>query len=343
MFSGMATSAKARPPLLEVEDLRVEIRLRHRVVHAVNGLSYKLERGETLAVLGESGSGKTMAAHAVMGTLGTRAAKVTAGSVRLEGTDVLRLPEHQRRRLRGRRMAIIFQDSLSALNPVFTVGNQIGEMFRFHAGLSKREAERAALEVMERVGIPDAKRRLYAYPHEFSGGMRQRVMIAMAIALEPELLIADEPTTALDVTVQAQIMELLRRIQKETGMGLILITHDLGLVAEMADRCVVMYAGRAVEESPASDLYRRPAHPYTLGLLGSVPRLDRAEEELRPIPGSPPDMSALPPGCPFRPRCGWARDICASERPPLQEAGTGRRSACHFAAEILAEEMPARA
>jgi oligopeptide transport system ATP-binding protein len=327
--------------VLEVKDLAVEFRLGPKTVYAVNGVSWSLGRSETLAILGESGSGKSVTAHAIMGTLPARAT-VTAGQVRYGGRDLLRMREGERRRVRGRKIGIIFQDSLSALNPVFTVSNQIGEMYRFHDGLHKRAAERAAVDLMERVGIPDAKRRADAYPHEFSGGMRQRIMIAMAIALEPDVLIADEPTTALDVTVQAQIMELLRHLQQEMGMGLVLITHDLGVVADMADRIIVMYAGRAVEESPVRDLYQAPAHPYTAGLLRSVPRLDRAEDDLQPIGGSPPDMTVVAPGCPFRPRCSWAAEVCGYERPPLLAVGEGRTSACHFSHAVLEGAAGAR-
>jgi len=335
---------QGQPPatgaVLEVKDLAVEFRLGPRTVYAVNGVSWSLGRGETLAVLGESGSGKSVTAHAVMGTLNSARAKVTAGEVWFQGRDLLKLPERDRRRIRGRRIGIIFQDSLSALNPVFTVANQIGEMFRFHTGMPRRAAQRAAVDLMDRVGIPDARRRANAYPHEFSGGMRQRIMIAMALALEPDVLIADEPTTALDVTVQAQIMELLRKLQHEMGMGL--ITHDLGVVADMADRIIVMYAGRAVEESPVTELYQAPAHPYTAALLRSVPRLDRAEDDLQPIGGSPPDMTVLAPGCPFRPRCSWAADVCGHERPPLLEVGPGRASACHFSHELVESAANAR-
>jgi oligopeptide transport system ATP-binding protein len=322
-------------PVLEVKDLAVEFRLGHKTVYAVNGVSWSLGRSETLAILGESGSGKSVSAHAIMGTLNLARAKITTGQVLFEGRDILKLPERERRRVRGRKISIIFQDSLSALNPVFTVSNQIGEMFRFHAGMHRRAAQRAAIELMDRVGIPDAKRRANAYPHEFSGGMRQRIMIAMALALEPDVLIADEPTTALDVTVQAQIMELLRALQQEMGMGLVLITHDLGVVADMADRIIVMYAGRAVEQSPVRDLYQAPAHPYTEALLRSVPRLDRAEDDLQPIRGAPPDMTVLTPGCPFRPRCSWAAEVCGHERPPLEVVGEGRSSACHFSHDVL--------
>jgi len=325
----------AGTPALEVRDLHVEFRSRRRLVHAVNGLSYRVRRGETLAIVGESGAGKTVAAHAVMGTLTAASARITHGEVWLDGRELTRLPERERRRIRGRRMAIIVQDSLSALNPLFTVKNQIGEMFRFHGGMSKRSAEAAAVDLMDRVGIPDAQRRGRAYPHEFSAGLRQRIMIAMALALEPDVLIADEPTSALDVTVQAQVMGLLESMQRELGLGLVLITHDLGLVAEVADQVVVMYAGRAVEESPVGELYCRPAHPYTIGLMTSIPRLDRPEEALRPIPGAPPDLSMIPAGCPFHPRCPFARHRCQTEAPVLREVGPGRRSACHFAEQML--------
>jgi oligopeptide transport system ATP-binding protein len=332
----------AQGAVLAVKDLAVEFRLRDRTVHAVNGVSWSLGRGETLAILGESGSGKSVTAHAIMGTLSSARAKVTGGEVWFGGRDLLKVPERERRRVRGSKIGIIFQDSLSALNPVFTVANQIGEMFRFHTGMHKRAAERTAVELMGRVGIPDAKRRADAYPHEFSGGMRQRIMIAMALALQPDVLIADEPTTALDVTVQAQIMELLQTLQREMGMGLVLITHDLGVVADMADRIIVMYAGRAVEESPVRQLYQAPAHPYTAALLQSVPRLDRAEEDLRPIGGSPPDMTVLAPGCSFRPRCPWAAEVCADERPPLRAVAPGRSSACHFSGAVLEGAPSAR-
>jgi oligopeptide transport system ATP-binding protein len=335
MIAPTRTSAAERSAL-EVCDLHVEFRTRQHVVHAVNGLSYRVRRGETLAIVGESGSGKSVAAHAVMGTLAGSAATVTHGEVWLDGQELTRLPERERRRLRGRKLAIIVQDSLAALNPLFTVQNQIAEMFRAHARLPKRSAELAAIELMDRVGIPDARRRGHAYPHEFSGGMRQRIMIAMALALEPDVLIADEPTTALDVTVQAQLLDLLGSLQRETGLSLVLITHDLGVVAEMADRVLVMYAGRAVEESPVGDLYRRPSHPYTIGLMTALPRLDRPEEELRPIPGQPPDAGIIPGGCSFRPRCPLAGPRCEIDAPVLREVAPGHRSACHFAEQVLA-------
>ncbi|HEY7483831.1 MAG TPA: ABC transporter ATP-binding protein [Streptosporangiaceae bacterium] len=321
--------------LLEVEGLYVEFRLRGRTVHAVNGLSYELRAGETLAILGESGSGKSVAAQAVMGILDTPPAYVTRGAVRFRGTDLLGLPERRRRAYRGANIAMIFQDALSALNPVHRVGHQIAEMLRVHRGMPRSAARARAVELMDRVRIPSAADRADDYPHQFSGGMRQRVMIAMALALDPDVLIADEPTTALDVTVQAQIMKLLAELQDELSMGLILITHDLGVVADVADRITVMYAGRAVEEAPVGELYERPGHPYTQGLLASVPRVDRRTAALTPIAGAPPNLSAIPSGCPFHPRCPRARDRCATEVPALRTVRPERSSACHYAEEVL--------
>jgi oligopeptide/dipeptide ABC transporter ATP-binding protein len=327
------------PPLLEVTDLHVEFRLRGgTTVHAVNGLSYELHAGETLAILGESGSGKSVGAQAVMGILDSPPAYVTKGEVRFRGTDLLALPEKRRRTYRGARIAMIFQDALSALNPVHRVGDQVAEMLRVHQGMGRAAARERAVELMDRVRIPSAAARAGDYPHQFSGGMRQRVMIAMALALDPDALIADEPTTALDVTVQAQIMRLLSELRDERSMGLILITHDLGVVAGVADRILVMYAGRAVEEAAAADLYARPAHPYTEGLLASVPRVDRRRAALIPIAGAPPTLTAIPPGCPFHPRCPRARgrERCQVEVPELRPVGEPeRRSACHYAEEVL--------
>jgi oligopeptide/dipeptide ABC transporter ATP-binding protein len=322
-------------PLLEVDDLRVEFRTRDAVVHAVNGLSYAVRRGETFAILGESGSGKSVAAQAVMGILDTPPAFVTGGSIRFAGTDLLTLPENRRRRLRGERMAMVFQDALTALNPTFTVGWQIAEALRIHRGTSRAESRRRAVELLDRVHLPGAADRLNDYPHEFSGGMRQRVMIAMSIALDPDLLIADEPTTALDVTVQAQILELLAELQADNDMGLILITHDLGVVADVADRIAVMYAGRVVETAPARELFERPAHPYTEGLMASIPRVSRRVDRLRPIQGAPPNLARIPPGCPFHPRCGYRRPVCRADDPPLYPVEPGRGSACHFFEEVL--------
>ncbi|WUI03772.1 ABC transporter ATP-binding protein [Spirillospora sp. NBC_00431] len=321
-------------PLLEVDDLHVRFRVRGRDVHAVNGLSYTLAEGETVAILGESGSGKSVAAQAVMGILDMPPARIERGSVRLRGEELLGLPDRRRREYRAERISMIFQDALTALNPVFTVGDQLREMFRVHRGLGRKASRDRAVELMERVRIPLAARRLGDYPHQFSGGMRQRIMIAMALALEPDVLIADEPTTALDVTVQAQIMRLLAGLQDDLNMGMVLITHDLGVVAGVADRIVVMYAGSVAEQSPARDLYARPAHPYTRGLLASVPRLDRRGDPLVPIQGAPPDPAALPPGCPFHPRCPRAEAVCAARRPPLVTVAPGHDAACHFAEEV---------
>jgi oligopeptide transport system ATP-binding protein len=323
-------------PLLEVDGLKVEFRTRHGVVKAVDGVGYRLDRGETLAIVGESGSGKTVGVQAVMGIIDSPPGFVTAGTVRFMGADLFALPESERRSIRGERISMIFQDALTALNPVFSVGWQIGEMFRLHRGTGKAEAKEKAIELMERVRIPSARQRVDSYPHEFSGGMRQRVMIAMALALDPDVLIADEPTTALDVTVQAQIMELLAELQAETGMGLILITHDLAVVAEVARTVAVMYAGRVVETGPIEEIYARPAHPYTLGLMQSLARPDRKGGRLQPIVGSPPDLLHVPSGCAFHPRCPFAQDRCRRETPAPVEVEPGRFSACHFAGEVIA-------
>jgi len=321
--------------LLEVRDLHVEFRTRDGVAKAVNGVTYGVDEGETLAVLGESGSGKSVTAQAVMGILDTPPGRITGGEVMFQGRDLLKLKEEERRRIRGAEMAMIFQDALSALNPVITVGDQLAEMFTVHRGLSRKDARAKAVELMDRVRIPAARERVRQYPHQFSGGMRQRIMIAMAIALEPALIIADEPTTALDVTVQAQVMELLAELQREYRMGLILITHDLGVVADVADRIAVMYAGRIVESAPVHDIYKAPAHPYTRGLLDSIPRLDHKGRELYAIKGLPPNLTRIPPGCPFHPRCPLARDVCTTDDPPLYEVSGTRGSACHFWRECL--------
>ena len=321
--------------LLEVDNLSVEFRTRDGVVNAVNGISYTLDRGETLAILGESGSGKSVSAQAVMGILDTPPGFITSGEIRFEGQDLLTMSNEERRRIRGERTAMIFQDALSSLNPVFPVGWQIAEMFRVHRGTGKKEARQRAVELMERVHIPSAKERVWDFPHQFSGGMRQRVMIAMALALDPDVLIADEPTTALDVTVQAQIMGLLAELQENTGMGLILITHDLGVVAQVADRVAVMYAGKIVETANIDELYRKPAHPYTAGLIASIPRLDQKGKSLEPIGGSPPNLKKIPSGCAFHPRCPRARERCSQDVPPLYDVGGGRKSACHYYEEVL--------
>ncbi|KUO04426.1 ABC transporter ATP-binding protein [Streptomyces caeruleatus] len=324
--------------LLEVRDLQVEFRTRDGVVKAVNGVSYGVDAGETLAVLGESGSGKSVTAQAVMGILDMPPGRITGGEILFQGRDLLKLREDERRRLRGAEMAMIFQDALSSLNPVLTVGDQLGEMFVVHRGMSRKDARAKAVELMDRVRIPAAKERVKQYPHQFSGGMRQRIMIAMALALEPALIIADEPTTALDVTVQAQVMDLLAELRREYRMGLVLITHDLGVVADVADRIAVMYAGRIVESAPVHDIYKAPAHPYTKGLLESIPRLDHKGRELYAIKGLPPNLMNIPRGCAFHPRCPLAQDLCRTDVPPLYEVtgtDTTRHSACHFWRECL--------
>lgn len=335
---GGVTNADFDPdaPLLEVSDLHVEFRLRDGVVKANNGISYTLRQEETLAIVGESGSGKTVSAQALMGIIDTPPGFITKGSVRFRGVDLFSLPDHERRAVRGERIAMIFQDALTALNPVFPVGWQIAEMYRAHRGTSRRDARKAAVDLLDRVRIPGAKERVDAYPHEFSGGMRQRAMIAMALALDPEVLIADEPTTALDVTVQAQIMRLLQDLQEETGMGLILITHDLAVIAEVADRVMVMYAGKQVEEGTIKEIFRNPGHPYTLGLMQSIPRPEQKGGRLIPIEGSPPDLRHVPSGCPFHPRCPYRQDVCTTDEPPMIEIGNGRASACFFTEEVLA-------
>jgi oligopeptide transport system ATP-binding protein len=326
--------------LLEVDDLFVEFRARAGVAKAINGVSFNLRQGETLAILGESGSGKSVTAQAIMGILDTPPGYVTGGEVRYCGTDILTLPDERRREVRGSEISMVFQDALSSLNPVFPVGWQIAEMFRKHRGMNRSDSLDRAVRLMERVQIPGARQRVKAFPHQFSGGMRQRIMIAMAIALDPAVLIADEPTTALDVTVQAQIMRLLKDLQDERKMGLILITHDLGVVADVADRIAVMYAGRIVEQADVYDLYAQPGHPYTKGLLDSIPRLDQKGETLAAIGGLPPNLMRIPPGCPFNPRCSYAQHICRVDPPPpLREVARHRWAACHFS-ELLLTHSP---
>jgi glutathione transport system ATP-binding protein len=323
--------------VLEVADLHVTFSSPDGAVQAVRGLDFSLAEGECLGIVGESGSGKSVSVLAVMGLL-PRNARVT-GSVRYRGTELLSRPEAELRKLRGGKVAMIFQDPMTSLNPVLTVGFQIAEAVEVHRPGTKREAALArAAELLDLVGIPNAKERTRQYPHEFSGGMRQRAMIAMAIANDPDVLIADEPTTALDVTIQAQILEVLEKAQEATGSAILLITHDLGLVAGTADRVMVMYAGRAVETGSVYDVFAQPRHPYTLGLLGSLPRLDDSgQERLVPIGGSPPSMIHPPSGCAFHPRCFLTagRELCRVEDPALRPIeGTGQCAACHFAEEL---------
>ena len=316
--------------LLEINDLAVSFDTAAGRIQALAGVSFALERGEVLALLGESGSGKSVTASAIMDLVPNPPGAVDRGSITFDGIDLLALPQRQRRDLCGKRIALIFQDALASLNPVYSVGWQIGEMFRIHHAKPAHEIEAAVIELLEAVGIPDASRRAGQYPHQFSGGMRQRIMIAMAVALEPDIIIADEPTTALDVTIQAQIIDLLETVRKRSGAGMIFITHDLGVVAEIADRVAVMYAGRIVETGNVFELFADPQHPYTQGLLASQPRVDVETSDLMPIPGSAPNPAALPSGCAFRTRCPRAQAVCAEILPVLTEAGPGRRVACHF-------------
>ncbi|MGW0910392.1 ABC transporter ATP-binding protein [Streptomyces sp. NPDC002784] len=319
---------------LSVRDLRVQFSTEDGIVKAVDGLSFDVERGKTLGIVGESGSGKSVTNLTVLGLHNPRTTTID-GEIVLDGQELVTAKEKELEKLRGNKMAMIFQDPLTALSPYYTVGRQLSEPYMKHMGASRKEAKDRAIQMLEKVGIPQPKVRFDDYPHQFSGGMRQRAMIAMALMCDPELLIADEPTTALDVTVQAQILDLLKDLQQEFGSAIVFITHDLGVIANMADDLLVMYAGRAVERGSVKEVLRTPRHPYTWGLLSSMPRLDGdIEQELNPIPGSPPSLLNPPTGCPFHPRCAF-RDkvpgnLCSESRPPL---GEGRASACHLSVE----------
>jgi oligopeptide transport system ATP-binding protein len=317
-----------REPLLSVDDLRVQFWTRRGTIYAVNGISFEIALGETLGIVGESGCGKSVTSLALLGIL-PRAGKVTSGSAMFGGADLLKLSDRQLRKIRGKDVAMIFQDPMTSLNPVLTIGRQITEALVTHFGMRRKEADARAAELLDRVGIPSANKRLRDYPHQFSGGMRQRAMIAMALACKPKLMIADEPTTALDVTIQAQILDLLRELVAEENAALILITHDLGVVAGMCERVNVMYAGMFVETGSASHLFARPRHPYTVGLLQSIPRLDAARrEKLQPIEGAPRDMLRPPQACPFQPRCRYEVELSRQQVPPLEEVERGHRVAC---------------
>jgi oligopeptide/dipeptide ABC transporter ATP-binding protein len=324
-------------PLLSIDDLRVHFRTDVGIVRAVDGVSYEVGRGETLAVVGESGCGKSVTALAILGLVPIPPGEVVSGNISLDGEDLLRASDDRLRAIRGNEIAMIFQEPMTSLNPVFTIGDQIGESLEVHRGLSPEDCRAEAERLLELVGIPDPRQRLDEYPHQISGGMRQRVMIAMALACKPKLLIADEPTTALDVTVQAQILSLLRDLQEGLGMSILLITHDLGVVAETAHHVVVMYAGMVVERASVGALFERPRHPYTAGLFRSLPRLTEDGEALRPISGVVPDATAFPTGCRFHPRCPHAMPICSRETPPLvNRASAGAEphvSACFFVDE----------
>jgi peptide/nickel transport system ATP-binding protein len=331
------------PPLLDVSDLRIHFQTDDGLVRAVDGISFVLERGRTLGIVGESGSGKSVTSMGIMGLHQGTKARIT-GQIRLDGEDLVTASPARVRALRGSKMAMIFQDPLSSLHPYYTVGAQIIEAYRVHNKVSKHAARQHAIDLLGRVGIPQPQTRVDDYAHQFSGGMRQRAMIAMALSCDPELLIADEPTTALDVTVQAQILDLISDLQSELGSAVIIITHDLGVVAELSDDILVMYAGRIAEYGSAADLFGRPEHPYTWGLLSSMPRMDREREtRLVPIPGTPPSLIRVPPGCPFHPRCRYTELVgghrCQTEVPPLREAVTpGHAAACHLNAEQRARQ-----
>ena len=328
-------------PVLSIDNLAVEFSTEDGVVKAVDGVSYEIYPGETLGVVGESGSGKSVTVLSVLGLIPQPPGRVTSGEAIFKGQDLLKVSQRELRRIRGNDVAMVFQDPMTSLNPVFTVGDQIGEALQTHdRKLEDKEAREKSIDMLKLVGVPNAERRCDQYPHEYSGGMRQRAMIAMAIANNPSLLIADEPTTALDVTIQAQILQVLKKASVESHAATIMITHDLGLIAEMADRVVVMYAGHVVEVGDVETIFHRPRHPYTLGLMNSLPRLEADERWLRPIPGQPPSMINLPPGCPFHPRCelSQGRELCRTEMPPLEGVdGRGHLSACHFKNELRGE------
>lgn len=324
----------AAESVLVVQDLVVDLNSKQDVIRVVDGVSFEVGAGETLAILGESGSGKSVTGMALMGLLPKRATHHVGGSVFLDGTDLLSCTPAQVEEIRAQGIALVFQDALSALNPTMRVGDQIGELFRRRRGYSRADAQAAAVELMEKVGIPGARTRSRDYPHQLSGGMRQRVVIAMAVALNPRVLIADEPTTALDVTVQAQIMDLLAALQQDYGMAMLLVSHDLGVVADVADRVAVMYAGRIVEYGPLREVYDTPGHPYTRGLLDSIPRMEVKVDDLPAIPGTPPSPNAKPPGCAFAPRCPMATDLCREVEPALRVVGEGHASACHFTENV---------
>ncbi len=322
-------SETATDTVLDVRDLRTYFKLDEHVVKAVDGVSFSIRRGETLGIVGESGSGKSVACLSALGLVPRPPAFHPSGQVLYRGRNLLGLPERQLQNLRGNRLAMIFQDPMTSLNPYLRVSRQLTEVLEVHKSATATEARRAAIAMLERVGIPDAARRIDNYPHQFSGGMRQRVMIAMALLCEPEVLFADEPTTALDVTIQAQILELIAELKHTFGTAVVLITHDLGVVAGTTDRVAVMYAGRIVEEGPTSEVFASPTHPYTLGLLESLPRIDAGPEgELAAIPGLPPDLAHLPSGCPFHPRCSRVLDRCRESYPPQVVLSPTHSAAC---------------
>ncbi len=324
----------AKRNVLEVNNLKTQFFTRAGVVHAVDGVSFHVGAGETLGIVGESGCGKSVTATSILRLIPTPPGRIVEGEILIDDgetvTDILTIPESEMRHIRGNKIAMIFQDPMTSLNPVLTIGDQLTEPLILHLGLSKKEAEQRAIELLKRVGIPGAEDRLESYPHQYSGGMRQRVMIAIALSCNPKVLIADEPTTALDVTIQAQILDLMMHLNQEFGTAIVLITHDLGVVAEVCERVVVMYAGQIVETGTATDLFTNPQHPYTIGLLNSIPRIgDNVKDELIPIPGLPPDLLQPPSGCRFRARCRFRQEKC-EEPPPLFEVERGRFARCWF-------------
>ncbi|MEO8437343.1 MAG: ABC transporter ATP-binding protein [Chloroflexota bacterium] len=327
-------SLEAGQPLLEVRGLDVEFRTVAGPVHAVNGLDLDIHAGEIVGLLGESGSGKSVTSRAIMGLLPRRTSTIR-GSIRLGGDELVGLPESAYRRVRGERVAMVFQDPMTALDPLYPAGEQVAEALRFHFGMNRAAARARVVELFGQVGL-DAEAVIDSHPHQLSGGMRQRVMIAMALACEPELLIADEPTTALDVTIQAQILDLLGDLVRRHRMALLLITHDLGVIRALCERAVVLYAGRVAEAAPVTDLFHRPRHPYTAGLAASIPSIASRRRRLPQIAGSPPDPVAVPPACAFAPRCPISLEVCRIERPPLEVVGPGHTAACHRSAELAA-------
>ena len=321
-------------PLLQIKELETHFFTSEGVVRAVNGVSYDVQPGETLGLVGESGSGKSVSALSLMRLIPNPPGKIVGGEVLFDGESLLEVDDARMREIRGNDIAMVFQEPMTSLNPVLTIGRQLTEALELHLGLKRRDAESRAVELLHLVGIPAAEERLHDYPHQFSGGMRQRVMIAMALSCDPKLLLADEPTTALDVTIQAQVLEVMARLSRELGTAVIVITHNLGVVARYADRVNVMYGGRIVEAGSATDIYHNPRHAYTLGLLESVPRLDARTGRLIPIEGVPPDLTNLPAGCAFEPRCRFATDICREERPELTEVREGHKMACWHPDEV---------
>ena len=323
--------------LLEIKDLRTYFDTDDGVVKAVDGISFELKRGQTLGIVGESGSGKSVTNLSIIRLVPEPPGRIVSGEVVFNGADLLLVSNEAIRKIRGRKIAMIFQDPMTSLNPFMKISKQLMEMTQLHLGHTKAQARAHAIRMLETVGIPDAHTRADSYPHEFSGGMRQRVMIAMALSCEPELLIADEPTTALDVTIQAQILELIKKLKRETGTSVILITHDLGVVAGMTDHVIVMYAGKIFEQAPTDELFARPGNPYTKGLLRSVPDPTAEQGKLYQIPGLPPDVAHLQPGCPFAPRCDRVEEICRREFPPFVQLNADHHSLCHFAREVYSE------